>query len=306
MTDKAPMKLLDSQSDVGTEARRVLESGLGESPTAKQLASLAARLPLPGSPSGPGDGGADSGPGPAPDGGPGGGTSAGGGGGTAGAEAAGAAAKALGAKGVAAMIVGATLIVGGGGLLLLDNASGPGQVEITGSPAVIEPPNNLPVANPEERQPPEKLLSISTTEPREESQPEQEPDQPSALATAEPRRPSPTSAPAKSVESLPPREAEAADSGGSSEIELIREAQAALATSPTKALGLARTHASRFPQGRLAQEREVLAIDALIRLGRAGAARNRSDSFRRRWPDSSHIRRVDVLIGRLGDVSDAN
>lgn len=301
MTDKAPMKLLDSQSGVGTKARRVLESGRGDGPNPEQLASLAARLPLPGSPFGPGDGGADPGSGPAPSGGPG-GASASGGPSAAGAGAAGAA-KALGTKAVTAMIVGAALVAGGGGLMLFDYASDPEPEERPSLPATIEHPEESLTVHSDEGVPPEEPPPAPRLEPPEEPRPLQELE-PSVTATTAPRRPSPSSDRNETSEAQSPTEAEAADSRGMSEVELIREAQTALASSPTKALGLARTHASRFPNGRLAQEREVLAIDALVRMGRADAAQRRADAFRSRWPASSHVRRVDVLIGRLEQAND--
>lgn len=80
------------------------------------------------------------------------------------------------------------------------------------------------------------------------------------------------------------------------ELELLDEAQAALATSPSRALTLARQHAQRYPDGAFAQEREVVAIDALVRLDRRDEARSRAERFHARWPSSAHGRRVDVLV----------
>ena len=52
------------------------------------------------------------------------------------------------------------------------------------------------------------------------------------------------------------------------------------------ALAAASEHERRFPAGILVQEREVLAVRALLLLGRSGEARARADRFRRRFPDS--------------------
>ena len=82
------------------------------------------------------------------------------------------------------------------------------------------------------------------------------------------------------------------------ELGLIREAQRALRSDPSRALALAREHRARFPDGALAQEREVLAIDALARSGRTDEARRRAAAFRRRWPRSAHRRRIDVILER--------
>jgi hypothetical protein len=46
----------------------------------------------------------------------------------------------------------------------------------------------------------------------------------------------------------------------------------------------------------MAQEREVIAIDALMRLGRADGAKARAGRFHAAWPDSAHGRRVDALV----------
>ena len=53
---------------------------------------------------------------------------------------------------------------------------------------------------------------------------------------------------------------------------------------PTKSLALADEHAARFPAGVLAQEREVIAIEALVRLGRMKEARARAQRLFRAAP----------------------
>lgn len=45
-------------------------------------------------------------------------------------------------------------------------------------------------------------------------------------------------------------------------------------------------HAKQFPRGRLAEEREALAVDALARTGRADEAKARAARFRKTWPSS--------------------
>ena len=94
-----------------------------------------------------------------------------------------------------------------------------------------------------------------------------------------------------SAESSPPPETEAA---------LLSRAQAALASSPHDALTLTREHERTFMNGMLAPEREVIAIDALLRLGRSSEARARADRFLARSPHSAHARRVRVLISSEG------
>jgi hypothetical protein len=80
------------------------------------------------------------------------------------------------------------------------------------------------------------------------------------------------------------------------ELELISNAQRAVGSQPSRALALAEEHARRFGDGTLAQEREVVAVDALVRLGRTEEARSRADRFRARWPRSASRRRIDVLV----------
>jgi hypothetical protein len=76
------------------------------------------------------------------------------------------------------------------------------------------------------------------------------------------------------------------------EAALLQRAQAALARDPARALGLTQEHQRRFPHGSLAQEREVIAIEALERLGDERAARQRANAFERRYKGSVHHGRV--------------
>jgi len=88
------------------------------------------------------------------------------------------------------------------------------------------------------------------------------------------------------------------------ELALLARAQAALATDPGTALSLAATHAQTFPGGALAQEREVIAIDALLRLGRKTEGTARAKAFHQQFPASAHGRRVDVLVGVHGGAGE--
>ncbi|AUX34079.1 MULTISPECIES: hypothetical protein [Sorangium] len=84
--------------------------------------------------------------------------------------------------------------------------------------------------------------------------------------------------------------------------ELLREAgrlaeiRAVLARSPEAPLALLDEHRAEFPDGRLAAERELVAIDALLRSGRAGGARARAEAFLAQFPSSPHAGRVRRLI----------
>ena len=112
---------------------------------------------------------------------------------------------------------------------------------------------------------------------------------PSATASTVPSTPS--------ARPTPPPSA-SAETGGPTEIELLREAQSALASNPSHALELANQHQSRFPKGGLGQERDMIRIQALLAMGHKDEARVLADDFRRRHPDSAHTSRLDDLFPR--------
>jgi RNA polymerase sigma-70 factor (ECF subfamily) len=100
--------------------------------------------------------------------------------------------------------------------------------------------------------------------------------------------------PAAEVSAAPPPKVLPAES----EAALLGRAQDALADRPGQSLALCAKHQASFPQGNLTQEREVIAIDALVRLGRAAEAEARADRFESSYPTSGHRRRIDSLLGR--------
>lgn len=77
-----------------------------------------------------------------------------------------------------------------------------------------------------------------------------------------------------------------------SEAVLLQQANAALKTQPARALALTQEHRVHFPAGRLIQEREVIRIEALRKLGRSAEAERAARSFEQRFPDSALRRRV--------------
>jgi len=114
----------------------------------------------------------------------------------------------------------------------------------------------------------------------------------------------PSSATAPVVESAPksallrasnaePSKSAASGAEGPSEPVLLEQARRALASSPATALALTNQHAARFPHGVLAQEREVIAIEALRRLGRSAEADRRAAAFAQAFPGSAHQRMVE-------------
>jgi outer membrane protein assembly factor BamD (BamD/ComL family) len=82
------------------------------------------------------------------------------------------------------------------------------------------------------------------------------------------------------------------ESGLRDELTLMERAQHALPDDPSGALALVEEHERRFGDLLLAQEREVIAVAALSKLGRAREARARAERFIRQFPDSAHVARV--------------
>jgi hypothetical protein len=85
---------------------------------------------------------------------------------------------------------------------------------------------------------------------------------------------------------------------GINEGALLLMARREMGSNPSGALELTQQHAKLFPKGALVPEREVLAIEALLQLGRAQEARSRFDALRTQFPRSPHIARVQAMFGR--------
>lgn len=81
-----------------------------------------------------------------------------------------------------------------------------------------------------------------------------------------------------------------------SELGLLAEARSVLRSSPAQTLRLTDEHRARFGGGALVEEREVLAIEALIRLGRRPQAASRAERFHHRYPRSIHAGRIAVVL----------
>lgn len=108
----------------------------------------------------------------------------------------------------------------------------------------------------------------------------------------------PVIAPVESATAAP------APSDGVTEIVLLQRAQDAVGGAPARALELLNEHLTRFPGGALSQEREVLAISALLRLGRTAEARTRAARFALAYPSSAHRRRIEALLPDSSDHKD--
>ena len=79
------------------------------------------------------------------------------------------------------------------------------------------------------------------------------------------------------------------------EIALLRDARLALSSNPSEALALAEQHRTSFAHGAMVQERELIAISALARLGRHTAVLARAAEFERNFPNSPYRKQVSAL-----------
>ncbi len=142
----------------------------------------------------------------------------------------------------------------------------------------VQPATRAPVAIVAPRP-----LVVSSNEPAHLPEPAPLPEPPSAAQLDPPSRvPVPASETSETSET---------------EVSYLRRARAALKSDPAQALQLANGHPSRFPHGALDQEREIVAIDALVRLGRRSESRARANAFRARYPSSAHLTRLETLVG---------
>jgi hypothetical protein len=80
------------------------------------------------------------------------------------------------------------------------------------------------------------------------------------------------------------------------ETELIAAARSVLGAAPDAALARLDDHRREFPDGQLAPERELLAVDALRRLHRTEEARDRALELARRFPSSSYGLRASRVL----------
>ncbi len=114
-----------------------------------------------------------------------------------------------------------------------------------------------------------------------------------------PAHPAPSTAKASAAETKPrsPSVTTAAPADGpDDELGLLEAASLALETSPERALSLTDEHMKRFRAPKFAQERERLAVVALVRLGRREDAKRRAEAFEAAFPRSAHLTRVRELV----------
>ncbi|HEY8924174.1 MAG TPA: hypothetical protein VIU64_07315 [Polyangia bacterium] len=96
----------------------------------------------------------------------------------------------------------------------------------------------------------------------------------------------------------PSRPTGRAPSSSLEELRLLDLADAAVQSDPSLALRLTEQHARRYPNGLLGDERDVIEIAALVRLGRREPARAKASSFLRAHPGSAYAAKVRALANR--------
>ncbi len=269
MRTPEPVRLLEESSDASPELRELLGSALSDGPSAAQLASLAARLaPLQPPP-------APTAHSPAPV-------------APASEPLAGGATVATGLK--LKVLVGVAALTGAVGSFqagrVYERAQPPTVAQAQReTPPVERPPSEVP-AEVVASAPP--VVEALTPNP-----------EPAAIVERAPSPVAPRTSPMqgrqKPVVETPPKAR--ATSLEDEELLLIDDAHRALQRGAAEeALVLLRGHASRFQAGTLAQEREVLAIEALVLLGRRAEAQQRAEDFQAKYPTSSHLVRLQKLL----------
>jgi hypothetical protein len=157
------------------------------------------------------------------------------------------------------------------------------------SPSAIPEPENVaavPTPSPSARTGESAAVRPSDSPPSREKKPEAE--RASTSRTARDGR-----ATTNDVAPPPATPSAAAPPG---ETALLRDARLALNSDPARALALTEQHRREYPNGGFSQEREVIAITALARLGRTSEARSRADRFRSAHPTSPYIERVNRAV----------
>ncbi len=141
--------------------------------------------------------------------------------------------------------------------------------------------------------------------------PEAVPSQPTMIAAPPPAAPDPAPArrpesetsaeakspsPASAAHGAPAEASSASEDALAGEAKLLNQAHDVMATDPRKALAIAGEHAKRYPHGQLAAERELILVQALVKLGRAREAEARGRALRKSTPNSIYGERLDTIL----------
>jgi hypothetical protein len=81
---------------------------------------------------------------------------------------------------------------------------------------------------------------------------------------------------------------------------ILDQARARIAAGePVRALDFVERHERRYPQGALSEEREALAVNALVTVGRYREAAQRGEAFRTRYPQSLLTPSVEAALAAI-------
>ena len=176
-------------------------------------------------------------------------------------------------KGLLATVAGVALVGGIATVVYLTTSSAPPTPAVT-----VALPSAAPVVA--------SAPTTGTTEPVNRAEPPPVSDtQPATRAPEEPT----AAGPRPSASSRQDR--------GSEELQLLSRARKADARGDfSEVLALASEHERTFPAGRLAEEREVLRVRALVGLGRMDQARRAAARFHRQFPRSVLLHKVDEMV----------
>lgn len=188
-----------------------------------------------------------------------------------------------------------SLVIGSLALLALWWAepvvSAPAPVEVTSIPSAVAPIVSVP---------PELAPALELPSPVVADAPAQA--KPRKLRAASERDKAPPLLQPTAPTEPPPITAQAAASpaatvqGPLGELTLLARARRALLVEPERALALAEEHARLYREGTFSEEREVLAIESLLKLHRTQEAERRVAAFMARFPRSSHREHLARLV----------
>lgn len=278
---KDPIRLLDEGTDLSPQERELLWSGrsMEPPPDAQEKIWAALNLPVGAAGGGGGDGGL---------------TGAGSSGvGSSGTTIFGALG---GIKGVIAGVAGIATIAGAVGAYVVGLSEPPRKDPIVQNPPRLEVPSASPAL---------PVKEVVQDQPLAASAEAEAPAVPSAAA------PLPNNVPDKSASladpdiddtDVPPEEppTETKQERASrlrEENAVLTDARASLrGGDPASALAKLDAAGGRFPDGVLAQEREVLEIEALARAGKSAEASARANTFLQKYPTSPHAAKVRGFI----------
>lgn len=177
-------------------------------------------------------------------------------------------------------LLGAALLVGVVALL---------QPRPQGSPWLAA--SELAVGRPERVAPLAQTQLATATE-----RPEAEVARPASPAARTPRERAPRATASVPVSRAPEVASARGETNVLGELAMLARARRALLNDPARALELSDAHARSHPQGTFAEEREVLAIEALLKLGQTRLALAREREFEARFPRSVQIAHLRATL----------